>query len=207
MKICPNCKREIDDDSVYCGYCSAKQPYVPEAEKDEAEPDDTEAAVKAAPVGWRCANCGEQLEANFDTCWKCGTVRARNAELQPGGEVDASVPILAVWGLDKRLEVYQEKVLVAPSGASGASGQAAYVAPCEIPIKDIVSIELTSAESGTGSMVVTYAAASPDDSADIVNMSESVSFNSGEDPEMSKALKMIKQCRAVLDARAQNGGR
>ena len=27
---------------------------------------------------WRCASCGESIEAQFDSCWKCGSVR-------PGG--------------------------------------------------------------------------------------------------------------------------
>ena len=29
------------------------------------------------PVGkpWKCPRCGEELESQFDTCWKCGTVR------------------------------------------------------------------------------------------------------------------------------------
>lgn len=27
---------------------------------------------------WTCPSCGEQLEGQFDSCWKCGTVRAAN---------------------------------------------------------------------------------------------------------------------------------
>jgi hypothetical protein len=32
----------------------------------------------ARPVGgpsWRCAQCGEELEPQFDTCWACGAPR------------------------------------------------------------------------------------------------------------------------------------
>lgn len=28
---------------------------------------------------WNCANCGEQLEDDFDACWKCSTRRDPNA--------------------------------------------------------------------------------------------------------------------------------
>jgi hypothetical protein len=36
------------------------------------------------PASWRCAACGEQLEAQFDECWKCGARR-------PDGEPPAPV--------------------------------------------------------------------------------------------------------------------
>lgn len=214
MKICPNCKRGIDDDSIYCGYCDAKLPYVPGEEKDEAEPGEAagaedNAAAEAAPAAWRCENCGEQLEENFDTCWKCGSVRARDAEGPAADGADgAAAPLLAVWALDKRVEVYRDKVFIVPSGAPGVSGEAAYVPPCEIPIRDIVSIEFTNAEGAvTGSMAVNYTAAPPDDTADSARMSESVLFDAGADQEMAKALELIKRCRAELDAQAGGGDR
>jgi hypothetical protein len=33
------------------------------------------AAAAAAPAGaqWTCAQCGEELEAQFTTCWRCGS--------------------------------------------------------------------------------------------------------------------------------------
>ena len=212
MKICPNCKRDIEDDSVYCGYCDAKLPCVPEEEKDEAETGagaEDNAAAEAAPAVRRCENCGEQLEENFDTCWKCGSVRARDAEGPAADGADgAAAPLLAVWALDKRVEVYRDRVLIVPSGAPGVSGETAYVPPCEIPIKDIVSIEFTSAEgSVTGCMAVNYTAAPPDDTADVVSRSESALFDAGADQEMAKALELIKRCRADRDAQAGDGER
>ena len=36
-------------------------------------------AARNGPVagtpGWRCAQCGEQLEAQFTVCWNCGKAR------------------------------------------------------------------------------------------------------------------------------------
>jgi len=211
MKICPNCKREIDDDSVFCGYCDAKLPYDPEEEKAEAETGGGAgpAAAEAAPAAWRCENCGEQLEQNFDTCWNCGSVRVRTAESPAAdGAEEAAGPLLSVWGLDKRVEVYRDRVLLAPSAAPGAEGEAAYVPPCEIFIKDIISVEFTNAEeSVAGCMAVNYTAAPPDDPVNAVNMNESVLFNAGTDQEMRKALELIKRCRQDLDAQAGSGDR
>lgn len=37
-----------------------------------------EAAVHGPPAGsplWRCAHCGEMLEAQFTVCWQCATAR------------------------------------------------------------------------------------------------------------------------------------
>ncbi|MDO8803123.1 MAG: zinc ribbon domain-containing protein [Elusimicrobiota bacterium] len=206
MKTCPNCKRSIEDDSVYCGYCSAKQPYVPEEEKEEEETGGG-AAAEAATAVRRCENCGEQLEQNFDTCWKCGTVTAGDGESPAAGRAeDAAGPVLTVWCLDKRLEVYRDRILTAPAPTPGTTGQAAYVSPCEILIKNIVSIEFTGAEGSIpGCMTVNYTAALPDDTVNVVNMSEYVSFNSGADQEMAKALALVKQCRKDLDAQAGGG--
>ena len=214
MKICPNCKRDIEDDSVYCGYCDAKFPYIPEEEKEkgntgEAAGAEDNAAAEAAPAVRRCENCGEQLEENFDTCWKCGSVKARDAEGPAADGADgAAAPLLAVWALDKRVEVYRDRVLIVPSGAPGVSGETAYVPPCEIPIKDIVSIEFTNAEGAVaGCMAVNYTAAPPDDTADVVSRSESALFDAGADQEMARALELIKRCRADLDAQAGDGER
>src|SRR5712691_11185300 len=38
------------------------------------------------PGGWICPKCGEQLEAQFDTCWRCSTPR-------PWHSTRLSVPI------------------------------------------------------------------------------------------------------------------
>lgn len=205
MKTCPNCKRSIDDDSVYCGYCSAKQPYVPEEKNDEEEPD-VDAAAETAPAGWSCGNCGEQLEMSFDTCWKCGTVKARDGESPAvGGAEDPAGPILAVWCLEKSIEVYLDRILTAPTGNPGMTGQTVYASPCEILIKNIISIEFTDATGNVpGRMAVYFTAAPPDDTENVVNMSESVSFNSGVNQEMAKALALIKQCRKDLDAQDGN---
>ena len=37
---------------------------------------DWKAPVLAAGPGWKCAQCGEEVEPQFSACWKCGTPRA-----------------------------------------------------------------------------------------------------------------------------------
>jgi hypothetical protein len=32
--------------------------------------------VAAEQQSWRCPKCGEELEGQFDQCWKCGTERS-----------------------------------------------------------------------------------------------------------------------------------
>jgi hypothetical protein len=32
------------------------------------------AATAPSGAGWVCAQCGEQLEPQFTTCWRCGTM-------------------------------------------------------------------------------------------------------------------------------------
>jgi len=203
MKTCPDCKRSIDDDSIYCGYCSTKQPYVPEEEKAEEETGGDEAGEAPAAVR-SCENCGEPLEPNFDTCWKCGAVMAGAGENPAAGAAeDEAGPVLTVWCLDKRLEVYRDRIFTAPAGTPDTTGEAAYVPPCEILIRNIVSIELTDAEGPVpGLMTVNFTAAPPDDAANAAAMSEYVSFNAGANQEMAKALGLIKQCRKDLDAQA-----
>ena len=194
MKTCPCCKREVEDDSVYCGYCDKKQPYV------EPEPEEhglsEEEGRPAAPAGWRCGNCGEELEANFDACWKCGAQKPA-PEALPAAPAEPESPLLAVRAGDRRLEVYPRKVLVLPAGREGS----AYIEPCEIGIPDIVSIEFTNAKDGAvGSMTVNYAAAPADDPGNFVRMSEEVRFPAEAGPEMAEALEVIKRCRMDLDA-------
>jgi len=31
-----------------------------------------EASASGESEGWICSSCGENIEAGFDTCWKCG---------------------------------------------------------------------------------------------------------------------------------------
>lgn len=204
MKICPYCKREIEDDSAFCGYCDKKQPYVPEETGGEEEAAGEETA--AVPAGWRCGNCGEQLEDNFDTCWKCGAVKESAADGQAGAaEGDADGPLLTVWGAGRRLEVSRDRVLITPEVSAGG---AAYSSPCEILIKNIVSIEFTNATAAAmGRMDVNYSAAPADDPANAVSMDESVLFGAEANKDMAKALELIKERRAALDTEDGDAGR
>ena len=60
---------------------------------------------------WKCPSCGEQLEEQFDTCWKCGTNR-------DGGRSDNFAPESSVEGEpdqtveDEDTDVAPDKVLV-----------------------------------------------------------------------------------------------
>ena len=36
---------------------------------------------------WKCKGCSEQIENNFDACWKCG--HSRSGGLSKGGDVDS----------------------------------------------------------------------------------------------------------------------
>ncbi len=29
-----------------------------------------------SPTTWKCANCGEQLEGQFTSCWRCGALKS-----------------------------------------------------------------------------------------------------------------------------------
>ncbi len=204
MKICPNCKRSLDDDSAYCGYCDTKLPYVPE---EEEEAPGGGAGLKnnsAPPVSRRCENCGEPLEENFDTCWKCGAVAVSGAESRTAGvKRAAAAPIMSVCGLAKTLEVYPDRIFIATSGIADMSGLTGYVAPCEIPIKDISYIQFTSTkEAVVGNLVVNYTVQPPEDTADAVSLSESVLFGAEAEQEMAAVPELIKRCRTELDAQA-----
>ena len=37
---------------------------------------------------WTCANCGQRLRGQFDSCWKCGIKRTAAARLSHEGEDD-----------------------------------------------------------------------------------------------------------------------
>lgn len=207
MKICPRCKRSIEDDSAYCGYCAAKQTCVPEEEGAQEAAGAPEASTPA-PAVWLCAGCGERLEENFDTCWKCGTVREMDALPPSGGAEGPDEPLMTVWGLGRRVEVYQDKVMIAPSAPPVTRGEAAYVSPCEILIRDIVSIEFTNAKDTVmGSMKVNYSAAPADDPSSLQSLEETVLFGAEAGPEMAKALELIKKCRADLESAEGEAGR
>lgn len=45
---------------------------------------------------WKCANCGEQVNQNFELCWNCGTSRdgSERVDVTPEGEgqIDKRLP-------------------------------------------------------------------------------------------------------------------
>jgi hypothetical protein len=40
---------------------------------------------------WACAQCGQRLHGQFDSCWRCGAKREQTAKLNNEGEVDENV--------------------------------------------------------------------------------------------------------------------
>ena len=40
---------------------------------------------------WVCAQCGQRLRSQFDSCWKCGTKRETTAKLRNEGEEDENI--------------------------------------------------------------------------------------------------------------------
>jgi hypothetical protein len=46
-------------------------------ERDAARADEILREIRQAVQGppWRCSECGEELEAQFGSCWKCGSSR------------------------------------------------------------------------------------------------------------------------------------
>jgi hypothetical protein len=195
MRACPNCGRDIEDDSVFCGFCDAKLPPLPEAESG-AEAVAAVPVADAAPArpAERCEKCGEPLEPGFSACWKCGAQKTSGA---PGEAASAAaLPLITVWGRGKRLDVYPDKLLIAATG-DGAEHD------FEIPIKSIISIEFTSAKgAAAGCMTVNCTAAPSGDRLAAVNVSEPVFFEARANQEMAKALELIKRCSAELDAQA-----
>jgi len=43
---------------------------------------------QGATGAWVCPGCGERLNLQFDSCWKCGTHRAAAANLNQQGEAE-----------------------------------------------------------------------------------------------------------------------
>jgi hypothetical protein len=42
---------------------------------------------------WTCPNCSEQIEPQFDGCWKCGADKEGNVEADSAESVDAERPV------------------------------------------------------------------------------------------------------------------
>ena len=51
---------------------------------------------------WTCQHCGEQIEDQFDSCWKCGPPRAVPVAVEPGAE-NTSEPAAPKWRLAYRV--------------------------------------------------------------------------------------------------------
>lgn len=63
--------------------CQAELWVVDEREAERAEQILREGRMPEAAMGpgWRCAHCGEALEAQFTQCWRCGSTRAADKPL------------------------------------------------------------------------------------------------------------------------------
>ena len=46
---------------------------VPDSELKPAQEALAEPAIDVNAKAWTCPSCGENIEAGFDICWKCGT--------------------------------------------------------------------------------------------------------------------------------------
>ncbi|MGC4014322.1 MAG: hypothetical protein QM755_07375 [Luteolibacter sp.] len=46
---------------------------------------------------WKCANCGEEHEEQFDSCWKCSSRRNPNEPLDSGSDEEQSDLIRESW--------------------------------------------------------------------------------------------------------------
>ncbi len=92
MRICPKCSKTFDDGSKICRDCGAILNLV-EVPQQEETPSDSAESVFADDQGeaellesewdrtpWRCPNCKESIEANFEACWNCGTNRSGKPE-------------------------------------------------------------------------------------------------------------------------------
>ena len=97
MRVCPKCQRKVAADSKICRVCglifdvvenvALPQKFAAEEVASEASLAQEESVVKSdQEVGttgaqltdslpWKCPNCHEEVEHNFDICWRCGTDR------------------------------------------------------------------------------------------------------------------------------------
>lgn len=72
MKICPNCKAQLEEDAIFCGECGQK---VPEAVAEEtAQTSQRISGTLAGESSTKiCSNCGAEIPANKKFCADCGT--------------------------------------------------------------------------------------------------------------------------------------
>ena len=56
-------------------YTALAKLLVPEQEAAQAQELMQAAADSPPTASWNCTGCGENVEAGFDTCWKCGQAR------------------------------------------------------------------------------------------------------------------------------------
>jgi len=62
------------------------EPDVPAAQKIIEEFKKGGPATTHPQPNWKCPNCGEVLEGQFTTCWKCGYNRPESADATPAQE-------------------------------------------------------------------------------------------------------------------------
>jgi hypothetical protein len=81
--------RDVESFSVLTGM-PATQPSVwvneNDLERAEAFVNDFERGLQPSPgAAWHCTRCGETIEAQFDSCWKCGSNRPSAQEAHQAG--------------------------------------------------------------------------------------------------------------------------
>jgi hypothetical protein len=77
---------EVRNDATSANYPTG--PFFPELwiiyDEDFARAVELRDAWRATPSAeltpWTCPSCGETLEAQFSSCWKCGVVRGENTK-------------------------------------------------------------------------------------------------------------------------------
>jgi len=84
---CDKCGQHIVVDAagaglpVNCPNCSATLT-VPKTAREDVSVDNQTGPKKGAAV-WKCVKCGERIEEQFDSCWKCGTDRTGAVAVKP----------------------------------------------------------------------------------------------------------------------------
>ena len=86
------------------------------------------------PLTWTCPKCGEVIEDNFDTCWRCGAEAPRHAaredvsdaELVAIGEAEDAKALAELEHREWALEAYEDRAGWHPaiSGYRGAAADA-----------------------------------------------------------------------------------
>jgi hypothetical protein len=77
---------EVRNDATNANYPTG--PFYPELwiifDEDFAKAVELRDAWRATPSAeltpWTCPGCGEKLEAQFSSCWKCGVIRDENTK-------------------------------------------------------------------------------------------------------------------------------